>query len=822
MKKVLFKIISLILIFAHLSAVCLRDVGFAEEVQHIPPVPEGVDFNQLGRVPDTIGHGQPAQWVENVPIAAGSFSTGATEEPTGASFQKDILTSGDKFNHILDSLSADSFTGKAQMTIPIFFPGTNRDIKPPLSVVYNSGAGNGLLGVGWSLDLGAISRSAKKGVPKYSPSDIFIAQGQELSGIGGNEYRSKIEGGFVRYIFNGSSWQAIDKSGTKYFFGSSDNSRIVTSKGIYSWALDKISDLKGNYLVITYIKEENKLYPQYIAYTGNEISGLAAQYKISFSYEDRPDISLSYIIGEKIKLLKRLWSIDILFGNDLMRRYILEYGQSPSTKKSLLTKVKDIGSDGSTASPPVILTYRSNTGGWSADQPKWHIPDGDFVKSGQDQGRRLYDLNGDGMTDFVISCYAPDEPSDRQSLRQTFLNSKDGFSASPNWWPVPIGYFAYKSDAGSDDGRRLVDLTGDGIPELLAANFWESSTGINGQYKDAYEFKYLDNQNPQWVQNSQWNLPDGFFVYGQNGGIRIWISLIVNIKPRKVDGGKRFADLNGDGLNDLSVAEDSIIMCDYFPSSPIPRSINAYINTGSRWQQDNRWNSPDGYFVTSSGDGGRRLTDINGDGLADWLVACDGYKATYLNTGSGWVRNDAFNIPDGDFSSGGRDQGRMLVDINGDGLNDLVVAKDGYHAVYLNTGFGWRRDDSFNLPDGDFVDSDGRDQGRYLADLDGDSIVDICIAKDGYKKAYLNLSGPADLLIKATNGLGGESTIEYTPSTRYYHYYPNKTGKLPFAIPVVSKVTVSDGQDNSYSTAYSYKDGYFNAAEREFRGFGYV
>lgn len=164
----------------------------------------------------------------------------------------------------------------------------------------------------------------------------------------------------------------------------------------------------------------------------------------------------------------------------------------------------------------------------------------------------------------------------------------------------------------------------------------------------------------------------------------------------------------------------------------------------------------------------------------------------------------------------------MLVDINGDSLVDLVIARGGYRTVYLNTGFGWRRDDTFNIPDGDFVDSVGRDQGRYLADLDGDGVVDICIAQDGYKKAYLNLAGPADLLVKAANGIGGESAIEYAPSTRYYNYYPNKTGKLPFAAQTVSKINVSDEMGNSYSTTYSYSDGYFDAAEREFRGFGYA
>ncbi|MDP2906085.1 MAG: toxin TcdB middle/N-terminal domain-containing protein, partial [Candidatus Omnitrophota bacterium] len=807
MKRKLFRITSLVLVVTHLSLVCLRDVSFAEQGEQIPPVPQGIDFEQLGKVPDMTGHGVPAGGAAPMKLmAAGAVSSGGGASATF--FQKENHTASDKFNRILESVSPDLFTGRAQMSIPIYLPGGARDIKPPISINYNSSSGNGFLGMGWSMDMGSIIRSTKKGVPKYDSNDTFAAFSEELVNIGTNEYRSKIEGGFIKYVFTGNSWEGVDKSGRKYYFGTSGNSRLNTAKGTFSWALDKICDVQGNYLSVTYYPQQgNVLYLKDISYTANDKGSLPANYRVAFSYENRNDISFSYAIGDQIKLDQRLSSIEVHFGQSrLVRRYNFLYSYSSSTGRSLLSKVVELGSDGQTASPALTFTYCSNTGGWSADQEKWHIPDGDFINSGYDKGRRVYDLNGDGMFDFVIACYDPSESDGRQYLRETHLNTADGFMSKPEWWPVPIGYFAYSVGAGVfwDDGRRLVDLTGDGIPEMLAGTLWDPATGASGRHKDAYEFKYLDRTNPGWAQAPQWNLPDGYFVYGN-----------------KLDGGKRFADLNGDGLNDLSVAMDDIRWSlrnwDHDPGS-----VNTYMNTGSGWRQDNRWNSPDGYFVTNSGDGGRRLTDINGDGLADWLVASDGHKATYLNTGSGWVRNDVFNIPDGDFSSGGRDQGRMLVDINGDGLSDLVIARSGYHAVYLNTGSGWRRDDSFNIPDGDFVDSDGRDQGRYLADLDGDGVVDICIAKDGYKKAYLNLAGPADLLVKAANGLGGESAIEYTPSTRYYNYYPNKTGKLPFAVQTVSKITASDGLGSSYSTSYSYSDGYFDSAEREFRGFGYV
>ena len=55
-------------------------------------------------------------------------------------------------------------------------------LRPALSLSYDSGAGNGPFGFGWSLSLPAITRKTDKGLPQYQDaedSDVFILSGAE-------------------------------------------------------------------------------------------------------------------------------------------------------------------------------------------------------------------------------------------------------------------------------------------------------------------------------------------------------------------------------------------------------------------------------------------------------------------------------------------------------------------------------------------------------------------------------------------------------------------------------------------------------------------
>jgi len=68
------------------------------------------------------------------------------------------------------------------MTVPIATSPGRSGFGPQLSLFYDSGAGNGPFGLGWSLDLPSITRKTEKGLPRYfdaQQSDVFVLSDAE-------------------------------------------------------------------------------------------------------------------------------------------------------------------------------------------------------------------------------------------------------------------------------------------------------------------------------------------------------------------------------------------------------------------------------------------------------------------------------------------------------------------------------------------------------------------------------------------------------------------------------------------------------------------
>src|SRR5215467_15325414 len=124
---------------------------------------------------------------------------------------------GGAIRGIGEKFAANPVTGTGLMSVPLATSPGRSGFGPQVSLSYDSGAGNGPFGLGWSLSLPAITRKTDKGLPQYldaDESDVFILSGAEdlvpvldnngkiveteRDGYRIRSYRPRIEGLFAR------------------------------------------------------------------------------------------------------------------------------------------------------------------------------------------------------------------------------------------------------------------------------------------------------------------------------------------------------------------------------------------------------------------------------------------------------------------------------------------------------------------------------------------------------------------------------------------------------------------------------------------------
>ena len=131
------------------------------------------------------------------------------------------------------------------------------------------------------------------------------------------------------------------------------------------------------------------------------------------------------------------------------------------------------------------------------------------------------------------------------------------------------------------------------------------------------------------------------------------------------------------------------------------------------------------------------LADLNGDGIDDLIVLTHGgqHSYVYLNPGNGDF-SGVTGIPIG---TGGRDDSTdtgfstsvAVADVNRDGIVDLVIGNDGTsNMIYLGVAAPTRGDFSgvVGLP---FGSANGPTTDVAVGDVDGDGAMDIATANDG-------------------------------------------------------------------------------------------
>ena len=222
----------------------------------------------------------------------------------------------------------DPYSGSGVMTLPLAVPQGRRGVQPSLALTYSPRGGNGDLGNGWSLGLGAIERSTKQGVPTYGSSDTFVASlgggAMELVAVGGGEYQARVEGAFMKFFFDGQRWTARDKQGNTYYFGLddvlADDSREADAGRVFRWYLSEVKDGLGNYYFARRFADGSFE----ILYTGepgtdrHSLSAGTQNFAVRVVGEvesaDRQDPVLSYRSGFLVRQRRRLSAVKVYAG----------------------------------------------------------------------------------------------------------------------------------------------------------------------------------------------------------------------------------------------------------------------------------------------------------------------------------------------------------------------------------------------------------------------------------------------------------------------------------------------------------------------------
>src|SRR5262245_58960271 len=81
-----------------------------------------------------------------------------------------------------EKFAANPVTGTGSLSVPLATSPGRYGFGPQLALTYDSGAGSGPFGFGWSLALPQITRKTDKGLPLYNDadeSDVFLLSGSE-------------------------------------------------------------------------------------------------------------------------------------------------------------------------------------------------------------------------------------------------------------------------------------------------------------------------------------------------------------------------------------------------------------------------------------------------------------------------------------------------------------------------------------------------------------------------------------------------------------------------------------------------------------------
>jgi RHS repeat-associated protein len=796
-------------------------------------------------------------------------------------------------------VNAANGTMSFSVSLPIT-PGRH-GFSPALGLSYNSGAGNGVCGLGWSLDFPCIQRKTDKQLPRYRDTegdeDVFMLSGVEdlvphlfdpgevLADCTVRKYRPRIEGGFSRiekidHKDHGTYWRATTRDNVVTIFGRSGEARVADPKDrnrIFQWLPDFSYDDKGNWILYHYKRDSNynamgmvvndETIPHHL-YERNRKSGLSPYtntYLKRVRYGNRPP----YFV-----LAADAYDPSLPADETCYFEVLLDYGEHGNNDTPYLETQPWPAREDAFSNRKAgfeIRTYRLCRRVMmfhhfeSEEQIHGYQVDGTVIKSpfGKNYLVRSTELS-----------YVPSSINESGQAEVTYLASitekghirlPDGTYSQSTLPPMDYTYeqlhwnrdirtvspeSIINAPVGLTNNYQWVDLYGEGISGILTEQgngwFYKSNLGdLDGDGEVAFTVAKPVMPKPSFtgIGNGVLSLQDlegngqrqvvidspglsGFFELTEDNEWKSFQSFERVVNINKQDPNTRLIDLNGDGQPELVVTEDNLFVWyeadgkrGHFPAAYAPKPFDEEQGPAIVFADD----------VQSI-----FLADMTGDGLSDIVRIRNGNVCYWPNTGYGafGAKVSMEGAPLFDYEGDFNPQHLHLADVTGTGPTDIIYLGNNQFQTYLNLGGNsWSTAEKHSIDPFPSIDSHMQ---LSVVDLLGTGTACIVWSSDlpaytGRPMRYVDLmnSRKPHVLKKYVNNFGRETRLEYKSSTHYY-LKDQQDGrpwitKLPFPVQVVSKSVVEDKITGVRFTAdYRYHHGYYDHAEREFRGFGMV
>ncbi|KAK4207638.1 virulence plasmid 65kDa B protein-domain-containing protein [Rhypophila decipiens] len=785
-----------------------------------------------------------------------------------------------------EKLGVNGTSGTATASV-VFPASTSRSgFGPELSLSYDSGASNGILGLGWHLTMPEIGRRTDKGLPRYDDtheSDMFTLVGledlvpvlkpstvdsqvvwqavQEKRWLPGtdrsfrvHQYRPRSEGSFSAIerwtdCTNGEShWRTVSGNNVVTLFGVDRGSRIYNPQDprkIFKWLASYTYDDRGNAISFEYKSEDSKNITLDHVYEGSVTTPVRStqRYPKRIKYGNRTPYSP---LQSDIHTMQ--WMFEVVF----------DYGEhgwnSPSARP---VTAWDCRPDPLSDRRPgfEVRSYRR----CRRILMFHHFPDEPGI--GNDYAVLSLDIDYHSMPRLTSAVSLQNNPVFLSSCissmaQRSYLRDDEMKYQSKSLPPVEYEYTmadlspkigdldsetAAQFPGGIDGTNSMfLDLDGEGIPGVLStyqASLYYSSNRGDGKFDPPrqlpFEPSLATNSALQWMDLAGSGQLDMVMMTGPVKGFAESdpknTNTFADFQPFKStpnidmsDPNLRFVDLTCDGRADILVMDNEHIT--WYPS--LGKDGFGPARTIFTPLDENAG----ARLLFSTQSDTVHLSDMTGDGLIDLVRVRNGDICYWPNLGYGSFgpKVTMGNSPFFDKPELFQPDRVFLADIDGTGTTDIIYLNGSEAQYYLNlAGNCWSSAITVDFP---LVNPLTK---IHIVDLFGRGTS--CLVWSSSSPAsnqrqirYIDLAPVKPYMLRCVkNNLGGETSFTYASSTKFYlddkHAGRQWVTRLPFPVQVVEcKESMDKISGNRFFNRYAYHHGFYDGVEREFRGFGMV